>query len=339
MNSRCSALLVSLCASAALADVVSVSVSQGTPQRQPEVRVAIREPILGFRLSLKRGDGRVFEFKGGGPAGVVRAIPLEHPEGNAEWSGSLVVNLPDGSSSELPMQFETQWVRTPLALSPILPSDLDLSRRRLTLRISRPAAKVELGVLMDTGRMAFQGDVTFKGEPAGSPLTVSWPEAEGAVMRLSVKAWDTSGYNAFTDLYPWSVNIPHDEVNFDRGKADLRPEEKPKLDQAFTRIVEAVEKYGDFAKLRLYVLGHTDSVGGSSANLALSLTRARAMAGYFTRRGLRVPVFYEGFGEEALAVPTADETDEPKNRRAEYIVSIAEPRVTGGNVQARWKRL
>ena len=53
---------------------------------------------------------------------------------------------------------------------------------------------------------------------------------------------------------------------------------------------------------------------------------------------MRIPVLYEGFGEEALAVATADETDEPKNRRAQYILAIEDPAM---NVPfaAKWQRL
>ena len=32
---------------------------------------------------------------------------------------------------------------------------------------------------------------------------------------------------------------------------------------------------------------------------------------------------YEGFGEEALKVATADQTDEPRNRRADYVLGAA----------------
>lgn len=54
--------------------------------------------------------------------------------------------------------------------------------------------------------------------------------------------------------------------------------------------------------------------------------------------GLRVRVLYEGFGEDALNAATADETEEVRNRRAEYIVAI-EPRVVSQVRPASWKQL
>jgi hypothetical protein len=50
-------------------------------------------------------------------------------------------------------------------------------------------------------------------------------------------------------------------------------------------------------------------------------------------------VLYEGFGEEALLVSTPDETDEPKNRRAEYILSIDDPTTPNVPFPPRWQRL
>src|SRR6266536_334468 len=41
-------------------------------------------------------------------------------------------------------------------------------------------------------------------------------------------------------LVPWSVHIPHDEVVFETGKADVRPSEEAKLDKSYKAIVDAV---------------------------------------------------------------------------------------------------
>ena len=39
-----------------------------------------------------------------------------------------------------------------------------------------------------------------------------------------------------------------------------------------------------------------------------------------------IPIYFQGFGEEVLAKPTPDETDEPLNRRALYILSASNRR-------------
>ncbi|MFN7153237.1 MAG: OmpA family protein [Acidovorax sp.] len=60
-------------------------------------------------------------------------------------------------------------------------------------------------------------------------------------------------------------------ILFDTGKADVKPESKPSLDQiaAFLKAEPTV---------KLLVVGHTDSVGGFDSNLALSKRRADALA-------------------------------------------------------------
>lgn len=71
----------------------------------------------------------------------------------------------------------------------------------------------------------------------------------------------------------------------------------------------------------ILVIGHTDRVGSLEANDALSLVRARAIRDLLIARGFQ-PELIEavGRGEREPVVPTADEVDEPGNRRAEIVV-------------------
>jgi outer membrane protein OmpA-like peptidoglycan-associated protein len=77
--------------------------------------------------------------------------------------------------------------------------------------------------------------------------------------------------------------------------------------------------------LKLYIGGFTDTVGNASDNLKLSLTRAKSIAAYFRDKGIRGQIFYAGFGEKHLAVPTADSVDEARNRRAIYVITNTKP--------------
>jgi outer membrane protein OmpA-like peptidoglycan-associated protein len=194
-------------------------------------------------------------------------------------------------------------------------------------------------VLMDTGRKAFDGEVTLEGAPAGTPLEVTWPQAEGRVLSISLRAYDTSDFYTGLELFPWQVDIPHEEVSFPSGSADVPASERKKLEQSHKLIADAVSRYGRFASLRLYVLGHTDTVGAADANRELSLRRARSIAAYFRQRGLKLPIFYEGFGEQAPSISTPDETDEPGNRRAEYIIAVEAPALPQTPFPPRWRKL
>ena len=93
------------------------------------------------------------------------------------------------------------------------------------------------------------------------------------------------------------------------------------------------------AQLKLFVAGYTDTVGSHSANQSLSNNRARSIAQWYRQNGLRIPIYYQGFGEEVLAKPTPDETDEPANRRALYILSSQQPATSESLPRSKWRRL
>ncbi len=323
----------------AFADAVDVSVTSGAQlgKGNPSVNIHIQEKIMGFRLNLKRSDGKDIEVKGGGKVGQTRVVELQQPEGKFSYTGALTINLPNGMTSEMALQFDASlW--GPLHMK-AEKSDIDFEKRSLKFTLSRPAAKAQLKVLMDTGKYAFNGEIPFSNEPANTPLTVTWPEAKGKVMTVSLTAWDAESYFTGVEFSPWQINVAHEEVNFASGKWDLSSEEAEKLEESYVKITDAVNKYGQYAEVKLYVIGHTDTVGKSDANRSLSLNRARAIASWLRKRGLRIAAFVEGYGEEALLVGTADEVAEAKNRRADYIMSIDAP--TLGNVPfaPKWTRL
>jgi outer membrane protein OmpA-like peptidoglycan-associated protein len=332
--------LVLLLPSLAFADAISVSVTNKALKGKalPAVHVEILEAIAGFRLHLTRDSGKAQEWKGGGKPGVTRTIELDQPEGVSKWAGELIINYPNGSTGTMPLEFETE-LAGPLSLTVDKEKDVDIEGRKLRFSATQPVGKVHLTVLMDTGVSVVDDDIAFHGEPPGTKLEVSWPEAKGKVLRVSLRVYGTSGVFNGVELMPWRIDIPHEEVNFATGKWDVSAAEVPKLEASMKLIQEAVSKFASLADIKLYVAGHTDTVGPTASNRTLSLNRARAIGNWFQKRGVRIPVLYEGFGEQALLVGTADETDEPKNRRAEYIIAIDDPAAKGAPFQPRWQRL
>jgi outer membrane protein OmpA-like peptidoglycan-associated protein len=145
------------------------------------------------------------------------------------------------------------------------------------------------------------------------------------------------------ELIPWSVAIDHEDVNFATNSSAIEPGEEAKLDASLARIGEVVKRSERFVKMQLYIAGHTDTVGPAGKNLALSLDRARAIAAYFRRKRLALPIVYAGFGEQVLKVSTPDETDERRNRRADYVIAPlgAPPPFKGPYLKAHvsWKQL
>jgi outer membrane protein OmpA-like peptidoglycan-associated protein len=123
-------------------------------------------------------------------------------------------------------------------------------------------------------------------------------------------------------------------VVFDTGMAEIAPAESGKLRAAMVEIEKIRAKYGAHATVKLYVGGYTDRVGSSEANLALSARRAEAIGAWFRSAGFAAPIYHQGFGERGQAVHTPDEVDEPRNRRAAYIVA-AEPPPLSDQLPAR----
>lgn len=340
MNVRVLLLCLALASSPALAgDAIHVSLESRVPLGQglPALKVEILEPILGFDVKLKRSDGKEFEFKDGGKPGMTRTLELEQPEGRFHYEGELTVRFKGSEPGKMPLSFDTELLG-PLTLT-VSKEDLDLAARKLRFKLSRPAGKAKLTVVSDSGWNAFDGEIKFKGEPAGTPLEVTWPKPAGKVLKISLKAYDTADFFQSVEFFPWQVDIPHEEVIFASGSAEVPAAERSKLDKSVAKISEAVKRYGEFAPLRLYILGHTDTVGPTPANRELSLQRARSIAAYFRTHGARLPIYFEGFGEQAPHKPTPDETAEPANRRAEYIISVDDPSLTHAPFSPQWRPL
>lgn len=105
-----------------------------------------------------------------------------------------------------------------------------------------------------------------------------------------------------------------DALFFMPGGSSLTPESSAALADVLTR---ATERPGG----EVVIIGHTDSVGSLESNDALSLQRAQAVRQLVIERGFDpARVDAVGRGEREPVVPTADEVDEPKNRRAEIVV-------------------
>jgi outer membrane protein OmpA-like peptidoglycan-associated protein len=333
------ALAVLLVSSLASADAVDLSLMNRAliGQGLPRLDLQINDEIAGFEVKLTRSDGKKLEFKGGGRPGTTRSIELAQPEGRFHYTGELTVLFKNGDTGSMPLEFDAELYG---ALKMTLEKkDVDLANRKVVFRLSRPAKKAEVTVQMDTGDYAFDSVIPFAGEPGGTPLEVSWPAAQGRVLKIAIKAFDDANFFTGVEIFPWQIDIPHEEVNFASGKWDITADEAKKLEHSYKQLAEAVAKYGRLARIRLYVAGHTDTVGSLESNRSLSLNRARAIGAWFRKRGLRIPVHYEGFGEQALLVGTGDEVDESRNRRAEYIIAVEDPVLKSAPFTPNWRKL
>lgn len=223
-------------------------------------------------------------------------------------------------------------------------SKVDFKQHRLELKMSRPAGKVKITVYSESDAVIADEEHDFSGRPPLAPLIVTWsPSGDAPVARIELRAYDAQDMWSSVELFSWYVPIQHEDVNFATGSADIAPAEAPKLEEAFKKLEEILAKDRAHGRqhpgLTFYIAGHTDTVGGDASNLKLSHARARSIAGWFRKRGVRIPIAFEGFGETALAVRTADGVDEIRNRRADYILADDPPPVKTTGFRPAWKRI
>jgi outer membrane protein OmpA-like peptidoglycan-associated protein len=280
-----------------------------------------------------KGAGRTFHLRSDRiRAGRSVDLTFDAPRGTHHYQGTLSVEFTDGTGGEMPLSFDVTVSGPPKLQVPY--ERVDLPASALELAMDAAAGKCEYDVLFD-GKPDVKGVKEFGGEAPGTWLRLAW-KAHGpddVVLRIALTCYDVDGYFTKLELFPWKLEIPHEDVTFATGKAEIEPGEAPKLDRALDEINTAIRRYGRVVKVRLFVAGHTDTVGDAESNRALSYARARAIAGYFRQHGVTVPILYTGFGEDRLAVPTGDEVDNRANRRAEYTISVEEP------VRTSWTKL
>jgi outer membrane protein OmpA-like peptidoglycan-associated protein len=103
-------------------------------------------------------------------------------------------------------------------------------------------------------------------------------------------------------------------IYFDSGKSDLAPES----DQALAEIAKLLNKD---ASLKLYVVGHTDNLGGFDVNLALSTARANAVVQALVSKHGIAASRLKPFGAGLCCPVASNDTDAglARNRRVELV--------------------
>jgi len=119
---------------------------------------------------------------------------------------------------------------------------------------------------------------------------------------------------AFANDLDKSGHVAVEGIYFDTGKAVVKPESGPALEQVATLLK------GD-AKLKLWVVGHTDSVGKVEDNLKLSQARAEAVVKVLTTTHGIAPARLKGHGAGPLAPVASNDAEDgrARNRRVELV--------------------
>jgi len=257
-------------------------------------------------------------------AGSVRNVSFKHGAGTLAYKADVNVVWGDGEKDTFTLAFDATRVGK-LAMD-IKSEDVDIDARTLRARVNNPASSIELTVVGESGNELWSGREAFDPPaPSGTNLALTWDEPSEKILYLQLKIYDVAGYWVGMKITPFSIEIPHDELVFDLGSAAVRADQSAKLEVTLGHVNDALAKHGTLLQLKLFIAGFTDTVGDNASNRALSFARAHSIASWFRKRGLKIPIYYAGFGEEVLAKQTPDETEEEANRRAVYILSSHTP--------------
>ncbi|MFH2091731.1 MAG: OmpA family protein [Pseudomonadota bacterium] len=150
-----------------------------------------------------------------------------------------------------------------------------------------------------------------------------WAEVSGAnngmynvhvVEKQLMKQDVTANADALANSISQTGRVVVHGIYFDTGKADLKPESEPALAQIVTMLKAD-------ANLKVYVVGHTDTVGQFAHNIKLSQDRAASVVNtLITKHGIaasRLTPF--GDGPTAPVASNKSEEGRAKNRRVELV--------------------
>jgi OOP family OmpA-OmpF porin len=133
--------------------------------------------------------------------------------------------------------------------------------------------------------------------------------------KVDVKGCPATRMERETELLETGM-IRLEDVNFDTGKATLRPE-------SFRSLNDVGDILARWPGLRIEIGGHTDAEGGAAANLALSKARAQAVLAYLEKKFPELdPAHFEarGYGESKPIATNDTALGRARNRRVEFKV-------------------
>lgn len=109
------------------------------------------------------------------------------------------------------------------------------------------------------------------------------------------------------------LNIPSD-VSFDTGRADIKPNMRPILDQF-------AQGLSTQPNTEVRVIGHTDSTGSPAINDPLSVQRAQSAKNYLASRGVDPNrIIIAGRGDREPVADNGTEAGRARNRRVEIFL-------------------
>lgn len=309
---------------------IRAKVLEGTGK--PTIIIRTRTLVRGLSVRLLEKGRVVRKYRAIdlGP-GQSREFPIEQPAGAREYQAEIrhrALEQPETITF-------TAVVARPMELG-ISRDTVDLAEGVIAFTASEPVARVDLKILGESGTLLLDEEFPVTSRANALTMVRFEPPAE-VVTLVKLTAYDPWDFYNGVEIAPFFVEIPHEEVTFEFGKARIRPTEEPKLRHTMQNVQDALRRLANEFTARLYVAGYTDSVGTREYNQDLSERRASEIARWFKSHGIAVGVCYQGFGEDAPAVSTPDETPEPRNRRTVHVLANQHPPRSKTFPRRSWK--
>ncbi|MCO4746199.1 MAG: OmpA family protein [Proteobacteria bacterium] len=268
------------------------------------------------------------------PADVEARFEWPRDTAITEARCAIIADFADSAREEVVVPIQYSYA-TPLSVD-LSGASANVKARTLTVKVTAPVDRADVIAYGARKKVLDKRSVDIQDGPGD--IDVPWVGSAAEVVLLDVTLHSGGAWAGFT-YSPWFLDIPHDDVLFESNQHVIRPEEEPKLMATLEKLAEVVDQYGSVVPVKLYVAGCTDTVGDSGHNKELSRRRARAIASWLREHGFSAPIYYWGFGEGLLAVPTGDGVDEARNRRALYMVGANPPPTGSGIPGVGWVKL
>jgi outer membrane protein OmpA-like peptidoglycan-associated protein len=320
---------------------------QVTQQVRPGERAtfSVSAPLNLKRVSLvlSSGSQRVTKRFKSLKAGVPTKVRFKPQRGSSVWSAELKGT--DIEGLEQSVSFEFTVLSAESLEARVVTSESSLEGGLIVADSNNPLDRAELEAYGDEAEQLWTDTISFMPLKGKRGRYAARFERSPTPRRLDVKLYDRNESWVSVRLVRWYAEIPHEDVLFESGSSEIKASEEGKMSEAIKAVADELDRYrramGDASAqvdLQLYIGGYTDTVGEPRDNLKLSQARARSIASYFKRHRVEIPIIFAGFGERALLVKTPNNVDEPRNRRALYIVANSPP--SGESFpSAQWRRL
>ena len=302
--------------------------------QSPTMMITSKQAIQSLQVTIEYGDEMKRHRFNNISAGATQRISWPRDTSITAATAYILAEFSDNSEEE--MQIGINYTYGGGLSVDLSNASADLEAHTLSVNVTSFVEHAEV-VAGGAGKERI-GSQSFAVQDGPGEVTIPWAGQASEVVLLDITLHNAGGWAGFT-FSPWFLDIPHDDVLFESNTANIPTSEEHKLAATLEELNDVILKYGDIVPVKLYIAGCTDTVGNKSSNQGLSERRARAIAKWLRSHGYSMPIYYYGFGESLLAVPTPDSTENARNRRALYMVGANPPPTGSGVPSVRWRAL